>query len=89
RVELRIVKTKDYREPDDTGEIHRAMQEQLGADMKIEVRSCGLEDLERSPVGKIRTCFNRIPPEQLAGMSVSVVWASHRPEAGTGAPGVP
>jgi len=86
RVELRIVRTKDYREPDDTREISRAMQEQLGADMQIEVRCCGLEDLERSPVGKIRTCFNRIPPEQLTGMSVSVNREPQKSEADTGAP---
>lgn len=74
QIEVRIVQGKGHRGPADIRTIIETMQQQLGADMKIEVRCCGIEDLERSPVGKIRLCFNRIPPEQLtqAGLPVSL-----------------
>lgn len=83
RIEVRIVKGEGYREPETTRLILDALGQRLGADMKIELRFCGVEDLERSPVGKIRQCFNRIPAEQLARVGVAVTWGLNAPQAST------
>jgi phenylacetate-CoA ligase len=80
RIEVRIVKGAGYREPETTRMILEALRQRLGADMKIEMRFCGVEDLERSPVGKIRQCFNRIPADQLARVGVAVTWGFNAPQ---------
>jgi phenylacetate-CoA ligase len=72
-IELRLVPTAEYRDPEDGHEIVSHLREPLGNDIKIEVRLCGMEDLERNPVGKIRACFNRIPRGRLAGIQGEVV----------------
>lgn len=65
-VEVRVVPAGDTaltvvnRITDDLG---RLMDDK----MTVAVRFCGLEELVRSPVGKIRPCFNRIPVELLPG----------------------
>jgi phenylacetate-coenzyme A ligase PaaK-like adenylate-forming protein len=86
RIEVRIVKGAGYREPESTRMILDALHQRLGADMKIEIRFCGIEDLERSPVGKIRQCFNRVPADQLARLGVAVTWGLNAPQPGP--PGV-
>jgi hypothetical protein len=50
--------------------------------MQIHLRFCQLEELERNPVGKIRQCFNRLSPEDLARVNIPVSWGLHM--AGTG-----
>lgn len=85
RIEVRIVKGAGYREPESTGMILDALHQRLGADMKIEIRFCGIEDLERSPVGKIRQCFNRVPADQLARLGVAVTWGLNAPQASASA----
>jgi phenylacetate-CoA ligase len=79
RIEARIVKGAGYREPESTRKILDALHQRLGADMQIEIRFCAVEDLERSPVGKIRQCFNRVPSDQLARLGVAVTWGLNAP----------
>jgi len=73
------VKGAGYQEPETTRMILDALRQRLGADMKIEIHFCGVEDLERSPVGKIRQCFNRIPADQLARVGLAVTWGLNAP----------
>lgn len=86
-MEVRIVKGQGYHEPENTRMILDALHQRLGADMKIEIRFCGIEDLERSPVGKIRQCFNRIPADQLARLGVAVTWGLNAPQPKTSVKG--
>lgn len=60
RVEVRLVKAASYRDPEDTQQIIAGLHRQLGHTMRIDIRFCGVEDLERNPIGKIRYCFNRL-----------------------------
>ncbi|MGH8645569.1 MAG: hypothetical protein ACREX4_14370 [Gammaproteobacteria bacterium] len=60
-LEVRIVKGPGYRHPEDTEVIRGALRFFVG-EMNIEFRFCGVEDLERSPIGKIRYCYNRLSP---------------------------
>jgi hypothetical protein len=54
-----------------------ALKARVGPGLKIDLKFCGLEDLERNPVGKIRQCFNRLTPEDLARVNVPVSWGLH------------
>jgi phenylacetate-CoA ligase len=82
RVEVRIVKGSAYRDPENTQSVLAALRARLGEGMQIELCFCQLEELERNPVGKIRQCFNRLSPEDLARVNIPVSWGLHM--AGTG-----
>jgi phenylacetate-CoA ligase len=82
KVEVRIVKGGGYREPENTQAVLAALRARLGDGMQIDLRFCQLEELERNPVGKIRQCFNRLSPEDLARVNIPVSWGLHM--AGTG-----
>jgi phenylacetate-CoA ligase len=82
KVEVRIVKGGGYREPENTEAVLAALRARLGDGMQIDLRFCQLEELERNPVGKIRQCFNRLSPEDLARVNIPVSWGLHM--AGTG-----
>jgi phenylacetate-CoA ligase len=82
-VEVRIVKAPAYREPENTEAVLGALRARLGSEMRIDLRFCGLEELERNPVGKIRQCFNRLSAADLARVNVPLSWGLHT--AGTAA----
>jgi len=42
------------------------LRDRLGADTHLEIRFCGVEELERNPVGKIRSCINHLPADVIA-----------------------
>jgi len=77
RIEVRIVKGEGYREPESTDAVMSAICARVGPGLQIDLRFCGLEDLERNPVGKIRQCFNRLTPEDLARVNIPVSWGLH------------
>ncbi len=66
KVEIRIVPTSEFSEPDDLRLIVDNLRKRLGEEMTFEVRKCRIEDLERSPVGKVRACFARAAQRQLS-----------------------
>jgi phenylacetate-CoA ligase len=72
-VELRLVPAAEQRDLEDEGEILACLRRLIGDDMKIEVRLCRVEDLDRNPVGKIRSCFNRIPRKRLTALQAEMV----------------
>jgi phenylacetate-CoA ligase len=76
-VEVRIVKAPTYQEPANTEAVLQALRARLGAEMKIDLRFCELEELERNPVGKIRQCFNRLSPADLARVNIPLTWGLH------------
>ena len=59
-VEFRVVPDKDFSMPADLESAKAALQKRLGEDMKIDARTCRVEELERSPVGKIRSCYTKV-----------------------------
>ncbi len=61
-VEVRIVKAPGYRDPEDTERVRAELHVRLGRDMRLDIRFCTTDELERNPVGKIRSCYNRLPP---------------------------
>ncbi len=63
RLEIRIVKADGYRHPGDTQDILNRLRQRLGEQVKCEIRFCTVEQLEHTPAGKIRRCFNRIPKQ--------------------------
>ena len=65
-VEVHIVKARDYQDPEDTDRVREALRDRLGADTHLEIRFCGVEELERNPVGKIRSCINHLPADVIA-----------------------
>jgi hypothetical protein len=65
-VEVRLVKTSEFHEVKDTQSVREALWSRLGSEMEIEVRFCDVNELVRNPVGKIRSCFNELPPEVLS-----------------------
>lgn len=69
RVEFRLVKGEGYREPEHTEYLVGNLRDRLGDDTVIDVRFCGVEDLERNPIGKIRYCYNKIKKGQGSGLS--------------------
>jgi phenylacetate-CoA ligase len=69
-VEVRIVKAHDFHEPEDTSRVREALLSRLGADTELEIQFCDVEELERNPVGKIRSCINHLPAEVIAGFSL-------------------
>ena len=79
---VRIVKGGGYREPENTQAVLAALRARLGDGMQIDLRFCQLEELERNPVGKIRQCFNRLSPEDLARVNIPVSWGLHMAGAG-------
>jgi phenylacetate-CoA ligase len=62
-VEARIVKSKEFNEIEDTQRVWEALASRLGESVTVKVRFCDVKDLVRNPVGKIRSCFNELPPE--------------------------
>lgn len=62
-VEVRLVKAPTYRELQDTQRVLHELHLRLGSRMKLDIRFCGMEELERTPVGKIRSAYNRLPRE--------------------------
>ncbi|MGH8589515.1 MAG: phenylacetate--CoA ligase family protein [Gammaproteobacteria bacterium] len=76
KIEVRIVKGNGY-QPESTHAVLTALQARVGPGIQIGVRFCGLEGLERNPVGKIRQCFNRLTPEDLARVNIPVRWGLH------------
>ena len=64
-VEVRIVKASNYREPDDTLRVREALRSRLGADTELDILFCSVDELERNPVGKIRSCINCLPAETI------------------------
>jgi phenylacetate-CoA ligase len=77
RIEVRIVKGPGYEEPASTDAVNAALRARVGPGLQIDLRFCGLEDLERNPVGKIRQCFNRLTAEDLARVNIPVSWGLH------------
>jgi phenylacetate-CoA ligase len=67
-VEVRVVPTAEFSEPEDSGAILDNLRKRLGGEMKIAIRKCRVEDLERSPVGKVRACFTRVPRDRRVGV---------------------
>ncbi len=63
RVEVRVVRAVGYRHPEVTDRIRRDLGERLGPEIALEIRFCGLDELERSPAGKIRQCFSHVPAD--------------------------
>ncbi len=64
-IEVRVVKGREW--SDSTGDqIVRDVNRLMDGRMEISMRFCEVEELERSPIGKLRQCFNRIPAEQRA-----------------------
>ncbi len=61
-VEVSIVKAPGYRDPEDTRRIQEELHTRLGQEMRLDIRFCTTDELERNPVGKIRSCYNRLPP---------------------------
>ena len=61
-VEVRIVKAPGYRDPEDTRRVREELHIRLGREMRLDIRFCTTDELERNPVGKIRSCYNRLPP---------------------------
>ncbi len=69
RVELRIVPAAGYG-PEADRLLREHVSPRLSGEIDLEIRLCDLADLERSPVGKIRQCFSRLPqadPSRVAG----------------------
>jgi hypothetical protein len=62
--------------------VYSAIRARVGEGLHIDLRFCGLEDLERNPVGKIRQCFNRLSAEDLARVNIPVSWGLHMVKAG-------
>lgn len=77
RIEVRIVKGAGYQEPESTRLVLDALKARVGPGLQIDLKFCGLADLERNPVGKIRQCFNRLTAEDLAKVNVPVSWGLH------------
>jgi phenylacetate-CoA ligase len=77
KVEVRIVRGAGFREPENTQAVLAALQARIGEGLRIDLRFCQLEDLERNPVGKIRQCFNRLSPDDLARVNIPVSWGLH------------
>ena len=72
RVEVRVVPDARCRHTEVIDVIRRDLNGRLGGEIGLEIRLCGLADLERSPVGKIRQCVSRLPqgdPLRFAGNS--------------------
>jgi hypothetical protein len=65
-LEVRIVRTPEYQVLEDTQQVMDELTTRLGADMKIDIRFCTIEELERNPVGKILLVKNFLPPEVMA-----------------------
>jgi phenylacetate-CoA ligase len=84
KIEVRIVKGEGYREPQSTEAVISAVRARVGPGLQIDLRFCGLEDLERNPVGKIRQCFNRLSAEDLARVNIPVSWGLHMAKASGG-----
>lgn len=82
KIEVRIVKGEGYREPESTQLVYSAIRARVGEGLHIDLRFCGLEDLERNPVGKIRQCFNRLSAEDLARVNIPVSWGLHMVKLG-------
>jgi phenylacetate-coenzyme A ligase PaaK-like adenylate-forming protein len=61
-VEVRIVKAPSYQDPEDTHRVREELRIRLGREMRLDIRFCTTDELERNPVGKIRSCYNRLPP---------------------------
>lgn len=62
-IEVRVVKGREW--SDSTADqIVSDLNRQVDGRIAISLRFCELEELERSPVGKLRQCFNRIPTEK-------------------------
>jgi phenylacetate-CoA ligase len=69
-VEVYIVRARDYRDPQDTNRVRELLHDRLGPDTNLSIRFCSVEELERNPVGKIRSCINHLPAEALARFSL-------------------
>jgi len=41
--------------------------------MRLDIRFCTTDELERNPVGKIRSRYNRLPPELIERFGVPAV----------------
>lgn len=65
-LEVRIVRTREYQDLEDSQRVRDVLATRLGADINIDIRFCTIEELERNPVGKIRSCINLLPPEVMA-----------------------
>jgi phenylacetate-CoA ligase len=73
-LDVRIVKAEGFTDEEDSPRIIRALRERVGPDLDLRLRYCGVHELERSPAGKIRQCFNRLPnPDG----GVALRWGAH------------
>lgn len=84
KLEVRVVKGPGYRDPEDTDAMVNRLRQQLG-DMDIEVRFCGVEDLERNPIGKIRYAYNKLsnkdlPPGTSRNLGITIDPSAHTRE---------
>lgn len=61
-VEVRVVPSAAADRPYDPEPVRRAFSAKMGPGYRVDVRVCGLGDLERSPVGKVQSCISRIAP---------------------------
>lgn len=62
KVVAKVVRMNDYKEAT-THTIMNELDLVFDGQMDVRVEFCGIEDLERNPVGKIRLYINRIPQE--------------------------
>jgi len=67
-VEVRIVKALSYRDPEDTHRVREELHIRLGREMRLDIRFCTTDEF-----GKIRSCYNRLPPELIERYGIPAV----------------
>jgi phenylacetate-CoA ligase len=70
RVEVRIVAAPGNDPAAVAALVREVVTPRLAGEMVLEIGFCDIEGLERTPVGKIRKCINRLPPAELPPLAV-------------------